>query len=77
MMQDDAAIRAIARRVSDAIMGEPSRHVLLALAIVLSYALTRVRKDRREAVTEAVLGVILGLHNLDLPDFEPPEEPLQ
>jgi len=74
---DDAAVRAVAKKIADTLKGVSMRHALLGLAIVLSYSLTRVRKDRREDVVEAVIGVVLGLHGLDLPDTDVPEEPLQ
>jgi len=74
---DDAAVREAARKAAEALVGTPMRHALLALALIMSHALTRVREDRREEVTEALFTVILGLHDLDLPPFERPEEPLQ
>lgn len=73
----DAAIRALARRLSDVLKGERLNVAILAQAIVLSYSISRVRADRRDMIMEAAIAVVMGLANLpDFPD-DTPEEPLQ
>jgi len=72
----DAAIRALARRLSDVLKGERLNVAILAQAIVLSYSISRVRADRRDMIMEAAIAVVMGLAHL--PDFpDTPEEPLQ
>jgi len=72
----DAAIRALARKVSEVLKGERLNVAILAQAIVLSYSISRVRADRRDMIMEAAIAVVMGL--ADLPDFpDTPEEPLQ
>lgn len=72
----DAAIRALARKVSEVLKGERLNVAILAQAIVLSYSISRVRADRRDMIMEAAIAVVMGLAHL--PDFpDTPEEPLQ